>query len=708
FTYTEGVARVTVGTRNEYYTKFPACLEHGILYEDEITPRHFSFNSHWGHCPECKGIGSSMNFDPERAIIDGNKPFFAGALNERLHRYFIEAGGWLHQPIVRLMRTHGFPKKKLYDIPYAELDEGIKKIIFFGDGVNDGMSQTIRRWYDSNDLMKEDFSEYIDDLLRLFMTETPCPACNGDRLNPKIRSYRIGGTNISGMAKQTVASLAQRMQKLPEELADRERTIVREVLKEIRTRLTFLDKVGLSYLTLDRKYSTLSGGESQRIRLASQLGSRLTGVLYVLDEPTVGLHPRDTAKLLSTLKELRDLKNTLIVVEHDRETIDAADHIIDMGPGAGHFGGEVVYNGPRAAFDKADTLTAKYVRGEMNAGDAKRSYRTGNGNVITVRKASKNNLKGIDVSIKLGTVTTVTGVSGSGKSSLVVDTIHAAAADVLQRRKARGGYGAIEGMEKNGKSVIDQVILVDQLSIGGSIRSTLVTYLKIFDRIRTVFSKTELARVKGYTSSRFTYNGHEGRCKACDGKGIREIAMHFLSDLEVVCEECKGKRYNAETLAVKFKGLSIADVFELTVDEGIGFFEHHKGVRESLMLMSEVGLGYVKLGQRLDTFSGGELQRLKLSRELARGTGEHTLYVLDEPTTGLHFDDVRKLIAVLHRLVDNGNTVLMVEHNPDIMRNSDWLIDLGPEGGDGGGRIIIEGTPAELKAAKKGYTWEYL
>ncbi|MBI4975886.1 MAG: excinuclease ABC subunit UvrA [Spirochaetes bacterium] len=707
FSYSEGVALIRVGSRAEYVTKFPACLTHGILFDEEVTPRHFSFNSHWGQCPACKGIGSSMNFDPSKVIIDGSKPFFAGALHERLHRYFIEPGGWLHGPIARLMRTHRLPQKALYETPFIDLSEKIKDVIFNGDGVNDGMAQTMSKWYNSNDLMKEDYSEYIDDVITQFLTETPCPECKGMRLTPKILAFRVDGRSISETARKTVAELAAIFGTLSQKLSDRDNIIVREVIQEIGTRVSFLEKVGLSYISLDRRFATLSGGESQRIRLASQLGSRLTGVLYVLDEPTVGLHPRDTDKLLATLKELRDLKNTLIVVEHDRETIDAADHIIDMGPAAGERGGEVMFNGGHEAFGKADTLTARYMRGDETIG-ALRTLRPGSGSAIVIRGARLNNLKNINARIPLNTITTVTGVSGSGKSSLVVDTIYAAVRDALNRRTAARDYDALEGLMRDGKPVVQNVILVDQMSIGGSIRSTLATYLKIFDRIRAVYAKTELARVKGYTSSRFTYNGHEGRCKSCDGKGIKKITMHFLSDLEVVCDECKGKRYNSETLAVTFKGRSIADVFAFTVDEAAVFFENHRGIRESLTLLSQVGLGYVKLGQRLDTLSGGELQRLKLSRELARGKSDHTLYVLDEPTTGLHFDDVKKLIAALDRLVDNGNSVLMVEHNPDVMRNSDHLIDLGPEGGNGGGTIVAEGTPDAVKALRKGFTWKYL
>ena len=686
--------------RESFHTKFPACLLHGILFNFEITPRHFSFNSHWGYCPECKGLGSKPAFNIDLAIKDKTKPLLNGALDTMLHNMFSTRGKYYTDSLLRLLKRNGIGKKELYEIPFNQLDKEIINIFFFGG--ESAVGNVIEYWHLNNDITSEDYSEWKDKSLSKFFIDEICPKCNGERLNEIVGAYTIDKKNISQVSSMTVESASQFFNKLPLILSERENIISKEAIKEIKTRLNFLDKVGLNYLSLDRRYSTLSGGEAQRIRLASQLGSKLTGVLYVLDEPTVGLHPKDTGHLLETLKELRDLKNTLVIVEHDRDTMKSADNIIDMGPYAGAFGGEVIFEGKfNDIIKNQKSLTGEYLSGIKKVFD-KNIVRKENTEMIKLKNVSTNNLKNIDIEIPLKKIVVVTGVSGSGKSSLIIDTLYPA----LKKRKLNQ-YSKYESAYI--PDIISDTILVDQISIVGSIRSTLISYSKVFDKIRNIFAKTQIARAKGFSAGRFSYNGKEGRCNICEGKGIRKIAMHFLSDMEIICEACGGKRYNDETLSVRFKSLNIAEVLELTVDEALKFFDFDKSITKTLSVMSEVGLGYIKLSQRLDTFSGGELQRLKLSTELSKKQdGEHIVYILDEPTTGLHFDDVNKLLIALNKLVDKGHSVIIIEHNPDVIRAADYIIDLGLDGGLNGGEIIAKGTVEEILEIKKGYTWKYI
>ena len=686
--------------RESFHTKFPACLLHGILFNFEITPRHFSFNSHWGYCPECKGLGSKPTFNIDLAIKDKTKPLLNGALDTMLHNMFSTRGKYYTDSLLRLLKRNGIGKKELEEIPFNQLDKEIINIFFFGG--ESAVGNVIEYWHLNNDITSEDYSEWKDKSLSKFFIDEICPKCNGERLNEIVRAYTIDKKNISQVSSMTVESASQFFNKLPLILSERENIISKEAIKEIKTRLNFLDKVGLNYLSLDRRYSTLSGGEAQRIRLASQLGSKLTGVLYVLDEPTVGLHPKDTGHLIDTLKELRDLKNTLVIVEHDRDTMKSADNIIDMGPYAGAFGGEVIFEGKfNDIIKNQKSLTGEYLSGIKKVFD-KNIVRKENTEMIKLKNVSTNNLKNIDIEIPLKKIVVVAGVSGSGKSSLIIDTLYPA----LKKRKLNQ-YSKYESAYI--PDIISDTILVDQISIVGSIRSTLISYSKVFDKIRNIFAKTQIARAKGFSAGRFSYNGKEGRCNICEGKGIRKIPMHFLSDMEIICEACGGKRYNDETLSVRFKSLNIAEVLELTVDEALKFFDFDKSITKTLSVMSEVGLGYIKLSQRLDTFSGGELQRLKLSTELSKKQdGEHIVYILDEPTTGLHFDDVNKLLIALNKLVDKGHSVIIIEHNPDVIRAADYIIDLGLDGGLNGGEIIAKGTVEEILEMKKGYTWKYI
>ncbi len=681
-----------------YHTKFLACLQHGVMFEDEITPRHFSFNSHWGYCEDCKGIGTKPTFDRRLAIADETKPMLDGALDEGLHKIFSDINKSYTCFLKSLMKKHGIKNKSLYEVAYKDLDDNIKDIMFDGDDIYRGIADTIVNWYNDNDVTSDGYSEWKHNFVKYIIQEK-CSGCNGERLNNIVRSYKILSYNISELCINTVEYLTNFFNDIENNLSKTQIQIAKEAIKEIKTRLSFLEHVGLYYLTLNRGYSTLSGGEAQRIRLASQLGSKLTGVLYVLDEPTVGLHPRDTDKLLTTLNELRDIGNTLIVVEHDKDTMKTADHIVDMGPYAGEHGGEVIFEGKYKDILKSDnSLTAKYLNKSLTPVINRNREIT---EFVKINGCETNNLKNIDVVFPLNTLTVVTGVSGSGKSSLVIDTLYPA---LINKYSPTAKYKSVENIDS-----VSEVILVDQISVQGSIRSTLVTYTKIFDKIRMIFSKTKQAKILGFKASRFSYNNKEGRCNQCDGKGIKKVAMHFLSDLEIVCETCHGSRYNEQTLGIKFKGLNISEVLNLTVDEAISFFDFYKPIHNVLVMLSEVGLGYIRLSQRLDTFSGGEKQRLKLSRELSRNTKEgHTIYILDEPTTGLHFDDIRKLVITIHKLIDNNSTAILVEHHPDVMRSADHIIDMGLEGGYDGGSIIVEGNIDYIKNKKIGYTYKYI
>ena len=687
------------------FSQLFACPEHGSVLP-EIEPRIFSFNSPHGACPTCTGLGFRQEFDPD-LILDWDKSLADGAVvpwaastsdyyYELLQSLAAHYGVDMRTPLRRLPRSfidvllHGSPEPirvryhnrwgalRSYDAPF----EGV-------------LSQLERRY-------RETESEYMREELEQYMTTLPCPTCQGTRLKPESLSVRVGGKNIAELTALTVRQALEFFRTLP--LSERERLIAGQVLKEITARLGFLVNVGLDYLTLDRPGSTLSGGEAQRIRLATQIGSGLMGVLYVLDEPSVGLHQRDNRRLIDTLMRLRDLGNTILVVEHDEETIRSADWVVDIGPGAGAQGGRIVVTGtPDEIARHPDSLTGQYLSGRRRIPVPARR-RPPTGRALVVRGAREHNLKNIDVAFPLGLFIAVTGVSGSGKSTLVDEILYRAVAARLHGARVRpGAHDRVEGLEH-----IDKVINIDQSPIGRTPRSNPATYTKTFDLIRELFSQTPDARMRGYSPGRFSFNVRGGRCEACEGDGIVRIEMHFLPDVYVPCEVCKGSRYNRETLEVRYKGRTIADVLAMTVAEALQFFEHIPRLRRKLQTLDDVGLGYIALGQPATTLSGGEAQRVKLAAELSRRDTGRTLYILDEPTVGLHFADVEKLLQVLHRLVDAGNTVVVIEHNLDVIKTADWIIDLGPEGGDLGGEVVAQGTPEEVAQVPQSYTGQFL
>jgi len=700
-----GTPPAGVPTEPLLFSSRHACVECGVSLP-EIAPRTFSFNNPHGACPACTGLGTRRYFDPELIVPDPSLSLRRGALAPWSTRT-----GFFYLPILDALGDHyGFS----LDTPYAELPESIRDLLLHGSG-----DESIRFYYDQGGQriyyqrpfegvipnlerrLKESESEQQQERFETFMASQPCPVCQGARLKPAALAVRIGGRNIRELCALSVVDAQRFFAGL--ELPPREAEIARRVLKEVRERLAFLSGVGLDYLTLDRAAGTLSGGEGQRIRLATQIGSSLVGVLYILDEPSIGLHQRDNRRLLDTLKRLRDLGNTVLVVEHDEETILEADHVIDMGPGAGVHGGRIVAEGPPAAILAApDSLTGDYLAGRCSI-PLPAARRKAKGQ-LRVRGASANNLCGIDVSIPLGVMTCVTGVSGSGKSTLIIDTLYRALAQRLhQGGEKPGAVTAIEGLEQ-----LDKVIDIDQSPIGRTPRSNPATYTGLFTDIRDLFAQLPEARVRGYKPGRFSFNVKGGRCEACQGDGIIKIEMHFLPDVYVQCEICKGARYNRETLEVRYKGRNIAEVLDLTAAQGAEFLGNVPVLRRKLETLVAVGLGYIKLGQSATTLSGGEAQRVKLARELGKRATGKTIYILDEPTTGLHFDDIRQLLEVLQRLVDTGNTVLIIEHNLDVIKSADWLIDLGPEGGSGGGRVIAVGPPEEVAACAHSHTGYYL
>jgi excinuclease ABC subunit A len=678
---------------------------------DELEPRSFSFNSPHGACPSCTGIGSRLEIDPERVIPNKNLALSNGALvpwarmpmENSWHGKIIEAvcneHGWdFNAPIKNL------PPEALDYILYTGRGERVVIGYRHERGENtygatfEGIIPNLERRFRETD------SEFIKSELERYMVARPCPTCVGKRLKPEILAVTVDGRNIWDVSTLSISAACDFVSGLPERLTERENAIARQVLKEISARLGFLLDVGLDYLTLDRTSQTLSGGEAQRIRLATQIGSSLMGVLYILDEPSIGLHQRDNAKLIATLTRLRDLGNTVLVVEHDEETIRTADWVIDIGPGAGEHGGEIVANGPlEVILAEPRSITGAYLRGElMVAIPSKR--RTGSGQSLVVRGAREHNLKNLDVAFPLGRFVAVTGVSGSGKSTLVSDVLYNALAHELNgAREKPGEHRAIEGLE-----ALDKVIDIDQSPIGRTPRSNPATYTGLFGPIRELFAGTPEARVRGYLPGRFSFNVKGGRCEHCKGDGILKIEMQFLPDVYVPCEVCKGKRYNREALEIHYKGRSISDVLEMTIAEALEFFAPVPSVKAKLQTLFDVGLGYVHLGQPATTLSGGEAQRVKLATELSKRATGRTVYVLDEPTTGLHMADVEKLLHVLHRLVDTGNTVIVIEHNLDVVKTADWIVDLGPEGGDKGGYVIAEGTPEQVAATPGSATGEYL
>jgi excinuclease ABC subunit A len=696
--------------RTVFSSRF-ACPVSGFTIE-EIEPRLFSFNAPQGACPACDGLGVKMFFDPEMVVPDDRLSLAEGAVAP-----WADSSGQYYQQTLESIAKHFKVKMSM---PWRELPKKVRDVILNGSAgesiamrYDDGIRQyqttkpfegvipnLDRRW-------KETDSSWVREELERFQHEAKCETCDGARLKPEALAVKIGGLNVSQVTEFAIGDAVKWFLDLPPKLTAKQREIAARILKEINERLGFLDNVGLSYLTLNRTSGTLSGGESQRIRLASQIGSGLTGVLYVLDEPSIGLHQRDNDRLLKTLIRLRDLGNTVLVVEHDEEAIRAADHLVDMGPGAGAHGGKVVAEGtPEDVMRNSASLTGQYLSGfrQIPIPKNRREPKNTGNRWLTVKGAKANNLQNVTASIPLGTFTCITGVSGSGKSTLIVETLYKALARRLNgAREHPGEHSGLDGLGH-----LDKVIDIDQSPIGRTPRSNPATYTGAFSPIRDWFSQLPESTERGYKPGRFSFNVKGGRCEACQGDGVIKIEMHFLPDVYVQCDVCKGKRYNRETLEIHFRGKSIADVLEMTVDEGCEFFKAVPVIRDKLLTLQQVGLGYIHIGQQATTLSGGEAQRVKLAKELSRRATGRTLYILDEPTTGLHFEDVRKLLEVLHRLVEGGNTVVVIEHNLEVIKTADWVLDLGPDGGTGGGRMVAEGPPEEIVKVRESYTGQYL
>jgi excinuclease ABC subunit A len=688
-----------------------ACPEHGGSFE-EPAPRNFSFNSPHGACPECTGLGSRLEIDPGLVLPDPERSLKDGAVLP--WRRMATTESWFSKILDAVAERYGFRN----DQPVASLSAEARNILLSGNGgeridvryqARNGSTHTFRTTFEGvipnlERRYRETGSETIKAEIERYMTTRPCPTCKGMRLKPESLSVTVGDRNVIETTRLSVTDALAWYGALPQRLTERENQIARQVLKEIRARLGFLVDVGLDYLTLDRASGSLSGGEAQRIRLATQIGSSLMGVLYILDEPSIGLHQRDNARLIATLNRLRDLGNTLVVVEHDEETIRSADWVIDIGPGAGEHGGELIHSGPlEGLLDNQASITAAYLRGDK-AVPVPRRRRSGSGAWLTVRGARENNLRSIDVAFPLGRFVAVTGVSGSGKSSLVAQILYPAlAARIWGSRERPGAHDAIEGIDQ-----IDKVIEIDQSPIGRTPRSNPATYTGLWGPLRELLAAVPEARLRGYRPGRFSFNVKGGRCEACEGAGIVQIEMHFLPDVYVQCEVCKGKRYNRETLEIHYKGKNVAEILEMTVDEALDFFSVVPTIRNKLQTLHDVGMGYIHLGQPATTLSGGEAQRVKLATELSKRATGRTFYILDEPTTGLHFDDVARLLQVLGRLADTGNTVVVIEHNLDVIKAADWVIDLGPEGGQAGGDVIATGTPEEVARMPGSHTGTYL
>jgi excinuclease ABC subunit A len=712
--HAEGIVKVAsaadlkLGIKAEtlLFSESSACIECGISYP-EMTPRMFSFNNPYGACPDCTGLGTRMYLDPELVVPDPTISIRAGAIVPWEKRF----SGWYHQTLEALALAYNFD----LSLPFGDLSPKAKELVLNGSGGelvefwwedDTGKRHNYRKAFEGvlNNLERrhrESESETVREELEKYMDIMPCPSCHGARLKKEALFVRVGGENIQQVTSLSIKDALTYFNTLS--LSEKDEDIARRILKEIRERLNFLVNVGLDYLSLDRSSGTLSGGEGQRIRLATQIGSSLVGVLYILDEPSIGLHQRDNARLLQTLRHLRDIGNTVLVVEHDEETIMEADWVIDMGPGAGVHGGEVVAQGtPAEILANPKSLTGRYLCGALSIAVPKK--RRQGTRFLTIEGASENNLKDVTLDLPLGVMTCITGVSGSGKSTLVIDTLYKTLSQHLYKsREKAGAVRAIHGLE-----ALDKVINIDQSPIGRTPRSNPATYTGLFAEIREIFSQLPESKMRGYLPGRYSFNVKGGRCESCSGDGIIKIEMHFLPDVYVQCEVCKGARYNRETLEVRFKGRSIADLLDMTVSQALLFLEHIPRIKGKLRTLEEVGLGYIKLGQSATTLSGGEAQRVKLAKELSKRATGRTIYILDEPTTGLHFADIAKLLEVLQKLVDAGNSIVVIEHNLDVIKTADWLIDLGPEGGDRGGEVIATGTPEQVAKVERSYTGQYL
>ena len=703
-----GIVMVNFGDEDVVFSQKYACPDHGVSI-DELTPRMFSFNNPFGACPKCTGLGVFLKIDENKIIPDRNKSIKDGG---------VKGGGWaMEGSTIAAMYFDALARRYKFSLstPIRDLPDDVVQKILYGTG-DEKLTMHRRNVYGSGTYehpfegvitnldrrYRETSSNWIKDEIRSYMAEIPCDDCKGDRLSKESLAVTVGGINIADFCKKSVVDAIDFIQSL--ELSEKEKIIGEEIIKEITERLNFLKSVGLGYLTLSRSAGTLSGGESQRIRLATQIGSSLMGVLYILDEPSIGLHQRDNEKLLGTLKRLRDLGNTVIVVEHDEDTMYAADCIVDVGPGAGIHGGQIVCTGIVDEIKACEaSITGQYLSGRR-AVPVPAERRKGNGKFLEIRGAAENNLKNINVKIPLGKLVCVTGVSGSGKSSLINEILYKTLARELNRAKTISGkHKELRGIEN-----LDKVIEIDQSPIGRTPRSNAATYTGLFTDIRALFATTQDAKMRGFDQSRFSFNVKGGRCEACQGDGIIKIEMHFLSDVYVPCEVCKGKRYNRETLEVKYKGKSISDVLDMTVEEAMEFFANLPKLYRRLKTLYDVGLGYIKLGQPATTLSGGEAQRVKLATELSKRSTGRTIYILDEPTTGLHIADVHRLVDVLQLLVEGGNTVVVIEHNLDLIKTADHIIDLGPEGGDMGGQIVAQGTPEQVAQNPDSYTGLYL
>jgi len=711
----EGVAEVEIVPRDDdaddleklMFSEHLACTHCGVSF-DELAPRNFSFNSPYGACDRCDGLGTRFEVDPELVVPDDDLSLRDGAI--------APWSGFRSHYFERLLESVSEEFGFSVDTPWKKLKKADKKVVLYGTGKTAVKVQYRNRfgrqrsyttqfegvitWLERRHTESE--SDRAREQIEGYMREVPCPACHGARLRPASLAVTIGGQNIYQVGELSIRKASEFLGSL--DLSERDRMIAERVEKEVNERLRFLLDVGLDYLTLNRSSATLAGGEAQRIRLASQIGSGLVGVLYVLDEPSIGLHQRDNQRLIDTMVRLRDLGNTVIVVEHDEDTIRIADHVVDIGPGAGEHGGEVVVSGTlKKLLSTKASITGQYLAGKRSIPVPTRRREPGE-NWITIRDAHEHNLQHIDVDFPLGCFVTVTGVSGSGKSTLVTDILYPALMQKIYKSKdVPGRHKKVEGIEH-----IDKVINIDQSPIGRTPRSNPATYTGVFDKVRSLFAATQEAKVRGYLPGRFSFNVKGGRCEACAGDGTIKIEMHFLPDVYVPCEICKGARYNRDTLDVTFKGKNIAEVLELSIEEGLHFFANQPTIARHLQTLVDVGLGYVRLGQPAPTLSGGEAQRVKLSAELGKRSTGRTLYILDEPTTGLHFEDVRRLLGVLDRLVEAGNTVLVIEHNLDVVKSADWIVDLGPEGGDGGGRILVEGTPELVAKTPESHTGRFL